>query len=110
MEKRIELLNAPEVHVSPGDSVNVQVPARGATGNVWTVHTNSDQVRVINHVTIPSETTFGGGGVEIFTLQPLEEGCSTVSFSLGAPWKKEPAEKHELRLDVSQNPGHTKCD
>jgi predicted secreted protein len=101
--KLVILADTPEVHAKPGDPISVQVPAMGASGNVWTVQADPSHVRVLGHEKRPSETSFGGGGVEIFTVQPLDEGQTTVVFRLGAPWKREPAEKHELLIDVSNS-------
>jgi predicted secreted protein len=99
--RTVTLLETLEVHVHPGVALEVQVPAKGATGHVWTVETDPDEVRVVGHTKMASEETVGGGGVEVFTLQPLRAGRCKVLFSLGAPWKKTPAEQHELSLDVS---------
>ena len=99
--KSVELLSTPQVQVERGVPVDVEVPAKGATGHVWTVQADPSQVRVLAHTRRPSEESFGGGGVEVFTLEPLTQGRSTITFQLGAPWKKSPAEEHRLDLDVS---------
>jgi predicted secreted protein len=101
--KTINLLGTAEVRVSPGDSVKVEVPAKGATGHVWSIQADPKDVRVLGHTKQPSELTFGGGGVEVFTLQPMHEGRAEIRFQLGAPWKKEPAEEHTLSIDVSKS-------
>jgi predicted secreted protein len=101
--KTVTLLDTPEIRLESGAAVNVEVPAKGATGHVWTVDADPKQVRVLAHTKRPSTDSFGGGGVEIFTLQPLSEGHSTIRFQLGAPWKKGPTEEHELALDVSSS-------
>jgi predicted secreted protein len=98
--KTVELLSTPQVQVERGVPVNVEVPAKGATGHVWTVQADPSQVRVLAHTSRPSEDSFGGGGVEVFTLEPLTQGHSTITFQLGAPWKKNPSEEHQLDLDV----------
>jgi predicted secreted protein len=99
--RTVTLLETPEVHVQSGVAVDVEVPAKGATGHVWTVETDPSEVRVLGHTKRPSEESFGGGGIEVFTLQPLRAGRCKVLFHLGAPWKKIPAEQHELSFDVS---------
>jgi hypothetical protein len=99
--RSVELLSTPHVNVERGVPVDVEVPAKGATGNVWTIQADPTQVRVLAHTKRPSEGSFGGGGVEVFTLEPLASGHSTVIFELGAPWRKIPAETHQLDLDVS---------
>lgn len=98
--KILDLLSTQQAEVERGVPVDVQVPAKGATGHVWSIEADPGQVRVLGHTKRPSEESFGGGGVEVFTLQPLTEGRTTINFQLGAPWKKAPAEKHELSLDV----------
>jgi predicted secreted protein len=99
--KTIDLLGTPEVRVGPGAALKVEVPAKGATGHVWSIDADPNDVRILEHVKRPSEHSFGGGGVEIFTLQTMHEGRSEVRFHLGAPWKKEPAEEHTLSIDVT---------
>jgi predicted secreted protein len=99
--KTINLLGTPKVRVSTGDSLKVEVPAKGATGHVWSIQVDPNDVRVLNHSKQPSELTFGGGGVEVFTLQTMHEGRAEIRFKLGAPWKKEPAEEHTLSIDVT---------
>lgn len=99
--KTVELFSTPQVQAERGVPLDVEVPAKGATGHVWTVRTDPSQVRVLAHTRRPSEESFGGGGVEVFTVEPLTQGRSTITFQLGAPWKKNPAEEHQLDLDVS---------
>lgn len=102
--RTIALLETPEVRVAPGASVRVEVPAKGATGHVWTVDADPSEVRILDHTREPSRESFGGGGVEVFTVQPLREGRATVRFRLGAPWRKEAAETHDLSIEVSKRP------
>lgn len=98
--KTIDLLGTPTVSVGTGDSLKVEVPAKGATGNVWSIQADPNDFRVIDHTKSPSELSFGGGGVEVFTLQAIHEGQSEIRFKLGAPWKAEPAEEHTLSINV----------
>lgn len=100
--KTIVLLETSEVTLEPGASLKVEVPAMGASGNIWSI--SSDQVRVLDHTKAPSETSFGAGGKEVFTLQPLREGRSIVKFRLGAPWRQQPTEEHTLMIDVPKRP------
>lgn len=100
VDKRIDLLETPKARVRAGEPLEIRLPAIGATGNVWTVHTDSNRVQVLGHEKRPSETSFGGGGEEVFRLRPVGEGRSVVRFRLGAPWRKVSAEEHELQLDV----------
>jgi predicted secreted protein len=95
----VDLLETPSVHVTPGGSIDVEVPAKGATGHVWTVKADPAEVRIISHHQRPSTTSFGGGGTEVFTVQPVKQGNSRIVFQLGAPWKKMPAEEHELFVE-----------
>ena len=90
------------VHV--GEPIEVQVPAKGATGNVWEAVVDSERVRIISHTKNPSEESFGGGGTEVFVLQPLTAGVSKVVFRLGAPWRKRPEEEYELSLEATAQP------
>lgn len=101
--KTIDLLATPQVKLGPGDSVQVEVPAKGATGHVWSIQVDPKDVLVLDHTKRPSESTFGGGGVEVFTLQPQHEGRTEIRFQLGAPWRNEPAEEHTLSIDVSKS-------
>jgi predicted secreted protein len=98
----VSLLRTPEVVLHPGATVEVEVPSKGATGHVWTVKADPQKVRIVEHRREAATTTFGGGGIETFTLQPLVEGRSTVTFELGAPWRKGTAEEHEFALDVRE--------
>ena len=92
----VDLLETPAVHIDRGALIDVEVPAKGSTGHVWTVKSDPSEFKIVGHEKRPSSTSFGGGGTEVFTVQPLKAGNSRLVFQLGAPWKKSPTEEHEL--------------
>jgi hypothetical protein len=77
------------VDVRPGEEVVLEVPG---------ANTSSDAVEVVGHEVIPDEESFGGAGVERFTLRPLREGNATVHLELKAPWDSDVAESHDVHV------------
>jgi predicted secreted protein len=95
----VTLMDTPSVRARVGEAIEVVVPAKGATGHVWRVRPGSD-VKVLGQRRAPSETSFGGGGVEVFTVEPTRKGHLTMVFELAAPWRQEPAEQHSFSIDA----------
>ena len=102
--RTVHTLTEGHIVSSPHEPIEVKVKGYGATGYMWNVEANADQVRVVDHKLEPDLSAFGASGEESFILEPLVEGESEVTFTLAAPWENEPAKVHVLHLRCTSDP------
>ena len=100
----IHTLNEGNIVAHTREPIEIKVKGYGATGYMWHVEVDSNQIRVVDHKLEPDLAAFGAGGEESFILEPLAAGELEVKFTLAAPWEAEPVEVHIISLRCTVNP------
>ena len=93
-----------EVQVNAGDSFKIALCSNPTTGFQWSESAQiSDQtvLQQTNHQSFPPEAKgkVGAAGKEVWTLNALKEGTSTISLEYSRPWQG--GEKGEWTFELS---------
>ncbi len=86
------------IEVPEGGEVTLEVSGANTTGYLWKLDANPEAVEIVGHEIIADENSFGGAGVERFTLKALRQGEATVRLELRAPWESDAAESHDVHV------------
>ena len=89
------------VRVEPGEDVTLEVPGCGTTGYLWKLDANPGAVEVVGHEVVPDDRSFGGAGVERFTVRSVHVGDATVRLELKAPWESTAVESYDVTIQVT---------
>ena len=91
------------VFVQEGEPVELKVRAPGATGYLWSLNCDTQQIEVVDHRRVPNVRTFGGRGEESFIVRLLKGNRAELQFTLKAPWEAEPQECRKVILQTEED-------
>lgn len=83
-------MNVNDVH--PGESYQIVINSNASTGYQWTYKILGDPnvVSITSRYVGPSEPIPGKGGQQVFTMNIVGEGDTSVLFFYSRPWEKLP--------------------
>ncbi|MEA2935282.1 MAG: Chagasin family peptidase inhibitor [Variibacter sp.] len=91
-----------DLQVRSGEEVTLEVPGANTTGYLWRLEANPEDVEIVDHQVLPNTESFGGAGIERFTVKSTRDGDSTLKLELKRPWGPDDiAESHTVQLKAS---------
>ncbi|MEU9450715.1 protease inhibitor I42 family protein [Streptomyces sp. NPDC048277] len=92
----------PEISVSLGDEVVVQLPENATTGYLWSVERVDGPVRVADDAyEPPGEPLPGAGGQRFVRIRPTGAGEAVVELALKRPWEDRVQDRVSVRITVA---------
>ena len=81
-----------------GDRWNVKLKMPATSGYTWNIPIDRNW-RILKKSQVAG-TSFGGASTEVYTIEMLKPGKTTIAADLKRPWESEPIERLEIMVDV----------
>jgi inhibitor of cysteine peptidase len=97
----IDVSDAAEVQVSPGDTVRLRLPENATTGYVWSVAELAEGLILDEEHSEPSgDVAPGAAGLHVFTFRAVAAGQWQVGLRLGRAWESSALDEHWVIVRV----------
>jgi inhibitor of cysteine peptidase len=90
-----------DIVVRTGEVFTIELASNPTTGYQWELDFDHTRVKLLGDEHRRMGVGIGAGGVQEFTIQPLETGSTSIRASYKRAWEKEPIERREFRLRVT---------
>ena len=90
--------NSNRIEVRQGEAFELEVEAPGATGHLWSVEVDPNQLEVVGRNFEANRGAFGASGREVYVLRPHAQGHIDVNLTMKAPWEEAPVESRHIHI------------